>query len=81
MRIGGGQQFQAQFGIALAAHDVLGGDLFIGDRVVPIDALRDLAIGDRLDFQRVHATEISDLREGQRGFVNQPNCGSFGHQG
>ena len=56
-------------------------DLHVGDRVIADDALGHLAIGDRLHLQRVHAAEIGDLREGQRGLLDQPHRGGLRHQG
>jgi hypothetical protein len=53
----------------------------IGDRIVAHDALRDFAIGDGLDLQRVHAAEFRDLGEGQCRLFDQPHGGGLRHQG
>jgi hypothetical protein len=66
--------------IGLALADVLQRGLHVGDRVVADDALCDLAIGDRLDLQRMHAAEIRDLGKGQGGFLDQPHGGGLWHQ-
>src|SRR6185437_9825501 len=40
----------------------------------------DLAVRDGLNLQRVHPTEIGDLREGEGGLLDQPHGGGFRHQ-
>src|SRR6185437_7438351 len=66
--------------VLLAALDLLEGELAIGDRVEPLHLHRDLAIGDRLDLERMKAAELADLVEGERGVLDQPDGGGFGHQ-
>jgi len=77
----GRQQPQPRFRVRLAAGDFRRADLAVGHRVVADNALRHLAVSDRLHLQRVHAAEIGDLGEGERGFVDQPHGGGFRHQG
>jgi hypothetical protein len=76
-----GRQFQAGCGVALAAGDVLAGQLAVLHRVVADDALRHLAIRDGLHLQRMHLHEIGDLVEGEGGLLDQPHGGCLGHQG
>ena len=76
----GRHQPQPYLRIGLGAADLLGRDLAVGDRVVADDALCHLAIGDRLHLERVHAAEVGDLGEGERGLLDQPHGGGLGHQ-
>ncbi len=78
---GGRQQLQPGVGVFLAAMDFIERQLAVGDGIVTNNTLRHLAIGDSLDFQRVHAAEISDLGERECGFFNQPHRSGLGHQG
>jgi hypothetical protein len=60
--------------------DLLAGELAGLDRVEALDALGGVAVGDRLDFERVQLAEIGNLVERQRGVLHQPYGGGLGHQ-
>ena len=66
--------------ILLARCDLLARQLTGGDRIMALDAGRDLAVGDALHFQRVQLTEIGDLVEAERGVLDEPDGGRLGHQ-
>ena len=67
--------------VGLAALDLLGGGLAVGDRVEPLHLDRDLAVGDRLHLELMQAAEIGDLLEGEGGVLDEPHGGGFRHQG
>ena len=63
-----------------ARGDLLARQLAGHDRVHALDALRRLAVGDRLHLERMQPAELRDLLEGERGVVDQPDGGRLGHQ-
>jgi hypothetical protein len=75
------RQCQARIGIGLAARDFLRRGLAVGDRIEALHLVRHLAIGNRLNFERMQTAELGDLIEGQRGVFDQPYGGRLGHQG
>ena len=74
-------QLQPRFAIGFTTLDFFACQLTVGDRVIADDPLRHFAIGDGLDFKRVHADKFGDLVKSKRGLVNQPHGGGLGHQG
>ena len=70
-----------RLGILLRLLDLLAGELAGRHRVLALDALGDILVGDAFHFQGMQAAEIGDLLEGQRGIVHQPDGGGLGHQG
>ena len=68
------------FGIGLGLLDLLAGQLAGQDRVETLDALRGVAVGNRLHLERVQLAEIGDLVEGQASVLDQPDGGRLGHQ-
>ncbi len=74
-------QHQARRRVGLAALDLVVGQLAVADRVDALDPLGDLAVGDRLDLERVQAAELGDLVEGEPGVLHQPHRGGLGHEG
>src|SRR5580658_1514373 len=75
-----GQDPQARFRILFAAFDFGLGDLPVRDRIEALHHGRDLAVGDRLNFERMQTAKAGDLLEGQRSMLDQPHCGGLGHQ-
>jgi hypothetical protein len=75
-----GRHLEAQLGILLGLFDLLAGQLAGGHRVLALDALGHVFVGDAFHFQRMQAAEIGDLLEGERGVVDQPDGGRLGHQ-
>jgi hypothetical protein len=51
------------------------------DRIEALDALRGVAIGDRLHFEHMQIAELRDLVERQRSILDQPHGCRFRHQG
>ena len=51
-----------------------------GDRVDAAHVLGHIAVGNALHLEMMQAAEFRDLREGQRGVVEQPDRGGAGHQ-
>ena len=74
-------ELQAIGGVLLGLGDLVAGELAGGDRVHALDAVRHVAVGDALHLEHVQAAEFGDLLEGERGVVDQPDGGRFGHQG
>jgi hypothetical protein len=66
--------------ILLRALDLVARELAGLDRIEALDALRRIAVGDRLHFKRVQLAECGDLLEGQRRVVDQPDRGRLGHE-
>ena len=66
--------------IFLGPFDLVARELSVHQRIQPLDPLSRLAIGDRLDLQRVHRAEFCDLVEGKRGVVDEPDGRRFRHQ-
>jgi len=77
----GGRHLEALARIFFRFGDLLAGQLAAGDRVLALDALGHVLVGDALHFQRMQAAEIGDLLKGQSGIVHQPDGGGLGHQG
>ena len=73
-------KLEPHIGIGFGLGDLLARQLPGLDRVEALDALRCVAVGDRLDLERVQLAEIRHLIEGQRGIVQQPHGGCFRHQ-
>ena len=65
--------------IGLALVDLFLRKLVVRDGVEPFHACRHIAIRNTLHFKFVHAGEIGDLLEAQRGVVYQPDGGGPGH--
>jgi len=59
---------------------IWGAELAVGDGVGAADVARHFAVGDALHLQRVQPAEVSDLVEGQRGVVHQPDGGRLRHE-
>jgi len=74
-------QLQRGRRVGFDGGDLLAGQLAGGDRVEALDALGGIAVGDGFDLERVQLAEFRDLVERQRGIVQQPHGGGFGHQG
>jgi hypothetical protein len=66
--------------VFLAALDLVDRELAVGDRIEALHLHRHLAIGDGLDFERMKATKLADLVEGERGVLDQPDGRGFGHK-
>src|SRR5579864_8364686 len=66
-------ELQACRRVGLAAPDFLGGELAVGDRIEPLHLRRDLAVGDRLYFERMQPAELGDLVEGKARVLDQPD--------
>ena len=77
----GVQELEPVLLVALRLLDLLAAELAGLDRIEPLDSLRGVAVGNRLHLERVQLAEIRDLVERQRGVLDQPNGGRFGHQG
>jgi hypothetical protein len=60
--------------------DLLAAELAGEDGVEALDALRRVAVGDRLHLERVKLAEIGDLVERERGVLDEPYGGRLGHQ-
>jgi succinyl-CoA synthetase beta subunit len=67
--------------LAFALIDLLAAELAGLNRIEALDALRGIAVRDRLDLKRVQFAEVGHLIERQRGVLDQPNGGGFRHQG
>ena len=73
-------EFQLEIGIGFRRRNLFAGQLSGGDRVEALDALRGLAIGDRLHLKRVKLAELRDLVEAQCSVVNEPDGGRLRHE-
>src|SRR5207302_6371499 len=49
-------------------------------RIEALDALGGVAVGDRLDLERMQFAEVRDLIERKRGVLDQPDGGRLRHQ-
>ena len=76
-----GEQGEARRLVRFGACDVLAGQLAVGDGVEADDADRDLAVGDALDLERVHAAEIGDLPEASAVFSTSQTAVALGIKG
>ena len=76
----GVEQLEPVLGVGFGLIDLLARELAGQDGIEPLDALRCIAVGDRLHLERVKLAEVGDLIERQRGVLHQPHGGCFGHQ-
>ncbi len=67
--------------VGFGGGDFLAGQLPGEDRIEPLDALRGVAVGDRLHFERMQVAQLRDLVERQRRILDQPHGCRFRHQG
>ena len=74
------QKMQPVVRILLRLGDLLAAELAGRNRIITLDAGRDLAVGDAFDLQRMEFAELGDLVEGQRRVLDQPYSGGLRHQ-
>src|SRR5262249_32228938 len=60
--------------------DLLAAELTGEHGIETLDALRGIAVGDRLHLERGKLAEVGDLIERERGVLDQPDGGCFRHQ-
>ena len=75
------RHLELQLGIFLGLFDLVMGELAGGDRVDALDSLGHVLVRNTLHLEGMHADELGDLLEGERGVVDQPDGGRLGHQG
>ena len=67
-------------GILLGGVEFLSCELAVGDRIGAADVARHFPVRDPFHFEGVQPAEISDLLEGHRGIVDEPDGGRLRHQ-
>src|SRR5690606_346839 len=74
------RDLQLVVGIGFASSNFLARQLTIADRIHALDAVSCIAIGNSRHFQRVKRTELSNLVEGERRIVDEPDSSCLRHE-